>query len=90
MVETLKYITPRLLRLLVLAASLLGGMAGSLHLYMRFANNTRDEMIDGAGHVDITYSFILFLLAFMPVFVGAILLGGAIVAAWHGFSSSRR
>jgi hypothetical protein len=60
-------------------ATFLGMLAGVLHLYVRFSNNTRGEMFDGSGHVDLAYSGLMFFAAFVPVF-GAVLLAGVVLA----------
>lgn len=70
----------------VIAIAILAGMcAGILHLFMRFANNTQGEMFDDAGHVDLAYSTILFLVAFVPVFVAIAVSGAACHLMWRLF-----
>jgi len=53
----------------VLNATVLGSLAGILHLYLRFLNNSQGEMYDDAGGVDIPYTALLFLTAFVPVWL---------------------
>jgi hypothetical protein len=48
-------------RIVILLATVLAVAAGVCHLYMRFANNTQGEMLDGHGHVDLVYSALPFL-----------------------------
>jgi hypothetical protein len=50
-----------------IAAALSGSLAGGLHLYLRFLNNTQDEMCNAHGHIDLPYAALLFFAAFVPV-----------------------
>lgn len=50
-----------------IAAALSGSLAGALHLYLRFLNNTQGEMYNASGYIDLPYAALLFFAAFVPV-----------------------
>jgi H+/Cl- antiporter ClcA len=53
----------------VTIATLFGFLAGGLHLYLRFLNNTQDEMYTASGHVDLPYAALLFFVVFIPIWL---------------------
>jgi len=53
----------------LLNATVLGSLAGALHLYLRFLHNGQGEMYGDTGTADLPYAAILFFAAFVPVWL---------------------